>query len=125
MEGVTIRNHFYAIWEKYQTSIGKQISVRTNENLTSQYQDNELGFVSENVNIHLDDKSAEAEVYQLSNLNVKAVLHTVQTGGPIEWGIEDGVIDVTYAVFVHEGVEYVYYGGVSHAVMKEFLDTLE
>lgn len=125
LKGVTIRNHFYAIGEKYQTPIGTQISVRTDENLTSQYQDNELGFASENADISLDNKNAEAEVYQLSNLNVKAVLYTVQTDGPVKWGIEEGEIDVTYAVFVHEGVEYVYYGGVSHDIMKKFLDTLE
>lgn len=125
LEGVTIRNHFYAVGENYQTPIGTQISVRTDENLTSQYQDNELGFASENANINLDNKIAEAEVYQLSDLNVKAVLYTVQTDGPVKWGIEEGEIDVTYAVFVHEGVEYVYYGGVSHDIMKKFLDTLE
>ncbi|MGN0483341.1 MAG: hypothetical protein ACI4HI_07300 [Lachnospiraceae bacterium] len=114
----------YEAGEKYQTPIGVQIAVRTDDNLTSQYQDHELGFVSENVNVNLDDKSADAELYEIPDLGVKAVLFTVETDGPMTWGIEDGTIDVTNAVLVYQGVEYVYCGGVSHDTMKEFLDTL-
>lgn len=115
----------YAVGENYKTPIGVQISIRTNENLTSKYQDNELGFVSENTNIDLDDNNTQSELYEIDNLGIKAVLFTTQTDGPIEWGLGDRNIDVTYAVFVYEGVEYVYFGGVSHNTMKEFLNTLK
>lgn len=80
------------------------------------------------MNINLSDSTLDvydAEIYELKNLGVKAVLYTVDTDGPINWGIESGSISCTNAVFVYKGVEYVYMGGVSHDTMKQLLDTLE
>ena len=111
--------------EKYKTPIGVQITVRTDENMTEKYKNDELGYVSENQNVDLDNKASDAEVYELSKLGVKAVLFTVKTDGPILWGIDDGELNCTHAVFVYKGVEYVYYGGITHDTMKTFLDTLE
>lgn len=119
---------FYSTGENYQTPILVQISLRTDENITKEYKDNELGFVSTRMNIDLSNDTSDmydAEVYELKNLGVKAVLYTVDTDGPINWGIESGNISCTNAVFVYKGVEYVYMGGVSHDTMKQFLNTLE
>lgn len=118
----------YSAGENYQTPILMQISLRTDENATKEYQNNELGFVSTRMNINLSNDTSDmydAEVYELKNLGVKAVLYTVNTDGPINWGIESGSIPCTNAVFVYKGVEYVYMGGVSHDTMKQFLNTLE
>lgn len=119
---------FFSAGEDYQTPIDMQISLRTDENITKEYKDNELGFVSTRMNIDLSKDTSDmydSEVYELKNLGVKAVLYTVETDGPINWGIEEGNISCTTAVFVYKGVEYVYMGGVSHDTMKQFLNTLE
>lgn len=118
----------YSSGKDYQTPILMQISLRTDKNITKEYEDNELGFVSTHMNIDLSNNTSDmydAEVYELKNLGVKAVLYTVETDGPINWGIESGNIPCTNAVFVYKGVEYVYMGGVSHDTMKQFLNTLE
>ena len=118
----------YSAGKDYQTPIMAQISLRTDENTTKEYDDNELGFVSTRMNIDLSNDTSDqydAEVYELKNLGVKAVLYTVETDGPINWGSESGSIPCTNAVFVYKGVEYVYMGGVSHDTMKLFLNTLE
>lgn len=118
----------YSEGKNYQTPIMVQMSLRTDENVTKEYKDNELGFVSTRMNIDLSDSTLDvydAEIYELKNLGVKAVLYTVDTDGPINWGIESGSISCTNAVFVYKGVEYVYMGGVSHDTMKQLLDTLE
>lgn len=118
----------FSAGKKYQTPMTVQISLRTDENATKEYRDNELGFVSQRMNLDLSQDSSEAydaEVYELKSLGVKAVLYTIDTDGPIEWRIETDDLSCTNAVFVYEGVEYVYMGGVSHDTMKQFLDTLE
>ncbi len=118
----------YSSGKDYQTPILMQISLRTDKNTTQEYEDNELGFVSTHMNIDLTNDTSDmydAEVYELENLGVKAVLYTVETDGPINWGSESGSIPCTNAVFVYKGVEYVYMGGVSHDTMKLFLNTLE
>lgn len=141
--GITIKNNFYCIGditdikqnqekdiisydngETYFTPIAAQITVRTDVNLTEKYQDNELGFVSENDYVDLDDISSDADLYEISSLGVKAVLFTVKTDGPIDWGLHQEM-NCTNAVLVYNGVEYVYFGCVSHDTMKAFLDTLE
>ena len=40
------------------------------------------------------------------------------------WDLTQPII-TTNAVFVYEGIEYIYAGGVSHETMKEFLETLQ
>lgn len=118
----------YSVGENYQTPIEMQISLRTDEDITNEYKDNEVGFVSTRMNIDLSKDTSDmydAEVYELKKLGVKAVLYTVKTDGPMNWGIEDGSISCTTAVFVYKGVEYVYMGGISHDTMKQFLNTLE
>lgn len=118
----------YSAGKNYQTPILMQISLRTDENITKEYKDNEFGFVSTRMNIDLSNDNSDmydAEIYELKNLGVKAVLYTVDTDGPINWGIESGSIPCTNAVFVYKGVEYVYMGGVSHDTMKQFLNTLK
>lgn len=118
----------YSSGKDYQTPILMQISLRTDKNTTQEYEDNELGFVSTHMNIDLTNDTSDmydAEVYELDNLGVKAVLYTVETDGPINWGVESGSIPCTSAVFVYKGAEYVYMGGVSHDTMKLFLNTLE
>ena len=109
---------------KFKTPVGVQIAVRTDKNLTQKYENNELGFVSENQTVDLDDEASKAEVYEISNLGVRAVIFTTKTDGPIIWGIEDGKIECTNAIFVYKGVEYLYYGGMTHDTMKSFLELL-
>lgn len=115
----------YEKGEQYNTPIGAQIVVRTDENLTKKYKGHELGYMSDKQMVDLDDQASEAEIYELSKIGVKAVLYTVQTDGPIQWGIDEGEFPCTYAIFVYQGVEYLYYGGVSHDTMKVFLDGLQ
>lgn len=144
LKGVLVQNHCYYYGDitnvitnkeygtkkyesggKYKTPIGVQISLRSNEDLKEKYVDNEIGYVAENQNVDLDNTSSNTEVYELTNLDVKAVLFTDKTDGPMAWGLNNQDIECTTACFVHKGVEYVYYGGVSHDTMKEFLDTLK
>lgn len=111
--------------EDYQSPIAMQISVRSDENLGEKYKDNELGYISDCQHVDMENISNEAEVYEIPDLDVKAVLFTVYTDGPIAWGIDEGELKCTTALFVYKGVEYVYTGAVSHETMKQFLNTLE
>ncbi len=146
--GVAIRNNIYSVGDlaevsadkaskedlhpvlryksgrNYASPIGVQISVRSDRDCDGEYVDKELNFASENQNIDLSDKKYEAEIYKIPKLDVKAVLYTEKTDGPVEWGLENKKISCTNAVFVYKGVEYVYYGGVDHETMKDFLNTL-
>lgn len=118
----------YTPGSEYRTPIMTQISIRTDKNLDAEYQDNELGFAGSAMDVDLSDSSlgaSDAEVYSINKLGTHAVLFTVRTDGPMNWGIESGEIDCCNAVFVYKGVEYVYMGGVSHDTMKAFLNTLE
>lgn len=118
----------YTPGSEYRTPVMAQISIRTDKNLDAEYRDNELGFAGSVMDIDLTDSSlgvSDAEIYSINQLGIKAVLFTVQTDGPMNWGIESGGIDCCNAVFVYKGVEYVYMGGVSHDTMKAFLNTLE
>ena len=67
----------------------------------------------------------EPEVYEMKDLGVKAVLYSIETDGPVSWNITEGTVKCSVAVFVYEGVEYVYMGGMNHDTMKAFLDTLK
>lgn len=111
--------------EDYQSPISMQISVRSDENLGEKYKGNELGYISDCQHVDMNDISNEAETYEIPELGVKAVLFTIYTDGPIAWGIDEGDLKCTTALFVYKGVEYVYTGAVSHETMKEFLNTLE
>lgn len=114
--------------EKYRTPIMTQIAVRSDKKLSTEYNNREVGFVSESMNIDLTKdtkKYFDSELYTLDKLGIKAVLFGTRTDGPIAWGIESGEIECTVAVFVYQGVEYVYSGGVDHDTMEAFLDTLE
>ncbi len=118
----------YAAGADYQTPISAQVTIRTDKDMTGEYDNNEIGYVSKCQNIDLTNPPAgisDAEIYDMSSLDVKAVLYSVQTDGPIAWSIEEGAITCTTAVFVYEGVEYVYMGGIDHDTMKSFLDTLK
>lgn len=111
----------------YQTPISVQITIHTDKDMTGEYENNEIGYVSKSQKIDLtadDAGTFEAEVYEAGNLGVKVVLYSVHTDGPMSWNIEDGSVKCCVAVFVYEGVEYVYMGGVNHETMKMFLDTL-
>lgn len=117
----------YKVGEKYVTPIMTQVSVRSDKDWDSVYSDNELGFVSEHSGVDLTqdtENGFDAEVYELENLNVKAVIYNIITDGPVSWGLSKP-ITVTNAVFVYEGIEYVYAGGVNHDTMKEFLNSLQ
>lgn len=118
----------YTAGAKYQTPISVQVTIRTDKDMTGEYDNNEIGYVSKCQNIDLTNPPAgisDSEIYDMSNLGVKAVLYSVQTDGPIAWNIEEGAITCTTAIFVYQGVEYVYMGGIDHDTMKSFLDTLK
>lgn len=118
----------YTAGDKYQTPISAQITIRTDKDMTGEYYNNEIGYVEKNHDIDLTKPVpgiSDAEVYEIDSLGVKAVLYSVQTDGPIAWGIEDGSISCTTAIFVYQDVEYVYMGGIDHAAMKDFLNTLK
>lgn len=118
----------YSAGAKYQTPMSVQVTIRTDKDAEEDYKDDALGYVSKSQQINLTKpfkNTFDAEVYDMKNLGVKAVLYSVQTDGPMSWGIEDGSITCTSALFVYQGVEYVYMGGIDHDTMKAFLDTLE
>ncbi|MBE5945177.1 MAG: hypothetical protein E7258_09730 [Lachnospiraceae bacterium] len=117
----------YEAGDKYQTPISVEITVRTDKDMTGMYDNNEIGYVSENKKIDLSatGNTFDAEVYELENLGVKAVLYSVETDGPASWNVTSGSITCTTAVLVYQGVEYSYLGGVDRDTMKMFLDTLK
>ena len=113
--------------EHFKTPVMVQINIKTDENLNENYRNNELSFVSERMNIDLTEetrKDTHAEVYTLKTLGTKVVLFDMETDGPASWDLTQPII-TTNAVFVYEGIEYIYAGGVSHETMKEFLETLQ
>lgn len=113
--------------EHFKTPVMVQINIKTDENLNENYRNNELSFVSERMNIDLTEetrKDTHAEVYTLKTLGTKVVLFDMETDGPASWDLTQP-ITTTNAVFVYEGIEYIYAGGVSHETMKEFLETLQ
>ena len=113
--------------EHFKTPVMVQINIKTDENLNENYRNNELSFVSERMNIDLTEetgKDTNAEVYTLKTLGTKVVLFDMETDGPASWDLTQP-ITTTNAVFVYEGIEYIYAGGVSHETMKEFLETLQ
>lgn len=117
----------YTAGVNYQTPISVQVTIRTDKDMTGEYDNNEIGYVSKSQNIDLTNPPegiSDAEIYEMSHLGVNAVLYSVQTDGPIAWNIEEGAISCTTAIFVYQGIEYVYMGGVNHDTMKLFLDTL-
>ncbi len=112
----------------YQTPVSAQITIRTDKDLAGDYDNNEIGYVSKSQKIDLTSSDAstfEPEVYEMKNLGVNAVLYSIETDGPVSWNITDGTVKCSVAVFVYEGVEYVYMGGMNHDTMKAFLDTLQ
>ena len=117
----------YDSGEHFKTPVMVQINIKTDENLNENYRNNELSFVSERMNIDLTEetrKDTHAEVYTLKTLGTKAVLFDMETDGPASWDLTQP-ITTTNAMFVYEGIEYIYAGGVSHETMKEFLETLQ
>ncbi len=118
----------YSPGREYRTPILTQIAIRTDKNLDAEYQDNELGYVGSASGVDFSDSSSgvsDAEIYYVDKLGINAVLYTVQTDGPMNWGLGSGEEDCCTALFVYKGVEYLYMGGVSHDTMKAFLNTLE
>ena len=118
----------YKTTELYKSPIMMQISIRNDtENSTDKYTGEELSFASKNTQIDLTGKSGKkhnAEVYNIKNLKIKAVLFDDKIDGPTGWGYDNTQIKVTIAVFVYNDVEYIYSGGVNHETMKNFLDSL-
>ncbi len=118
----------YTAGVNYDTPISAQVTIRTDKDMAGEYDNNEIGYVSESQKVDLTSDDAgrfEAEIYELKNINAKAVLYSVYTDGPVSWNITEGSVKCCVAVFVYEGVEYVYMGGVNHDTMKEFLETLK
>lgn len=54
---------------------------------------------------------------------VYVVIFTTNTDGPAEWQMEEA-FECTEAIFVYNGVQYHFYGRMSHEAMKRFLETL-
>lgn len=125
--GLILSNKSYVTGDIYQTPIAVEITVRTDKDMTGMYDNNEIGYISESRKIDLsgEGNTYDAEIYELENLGIDVVIYSVETDGPAEWNITDGYITCTTAVFVYQGVEYAYLGGVDRDTMKIFLDTLK
>lgn len=125
--GLILSNKSYVAGDIYQTPISVEITVRTDKDMTGMYDNNEIGYISESRKIDLsgEGNTYDAEVYELENLGIDVVIYSVETDGPAEWNITDGYITCTTAIFVYQGVEYAYLGGVDRDTMKMFLDTLK
>ena len=83
----------YKTTELYKSPIMMQISIRNDtENSTDKYTGEELSFASKNTQIDLTGKSGKkhnAEVYNIKNLKIKAVLFDDKTDGPTGWGYDN------------------------------------
>lgn len=112
----------------YKSPIMAQIAIKNDIDTLDRYSENELSYASKNTQIDLTGKAGKkhnAEVYTLKKHNVKVVIYDEKTDGPAGWGNNDDTqMNVTMAIFVYNGVEYIYVGNVNHDIMKDFLDSL-
>ena len=107
---------------EFKSPISTEITVRTQtENEDNKSGDHELEYYGKDE----DFGTLGSELYEIKSLGVKAVISVVKgSGTSSSWNTEDSV-DMTYTMFVYNGVEYKYYGVVSRDTMKAFLDGLK
>lgn len=126
-EVTTNNSCIYDCGEQYQSPIGVNIVIRTDENKEDAYIDHEIEYAGRKMDLTEDENISDVELYPLKHLGVKAVLYTFPTDG-VANAVERSnqqVTEYNYATFVYEGIEYIYYGAVSRDTMKEFLNTLK
>lgn len=117
----------YEKGEKYSSPISMQITIRSNQSDGVDYNNHELEYAGTNWNLTEGDGISDINLREITELGVNAVLFTVESSGPIVWyseGIEKND-SFTTAMFIYEGIEYIYNGAVSQDTMVEFLNTLE
>lgn len=106
----------------YSSPIGMQITIRSNQDEQVDYNNHELEYAGINWKLQEGDGISNIQLYEIPDLGVKAVLFSAESDGPVEWQLEEE--GITVAMFIYEGIEYIYMGAVSQDTMMEFLNTL-
>lgn len=117
----------YEKGEKYSSPISVQITIRSNQSNQVDYDNHELEYAGANWNLTEGDGISGINIREVKGLGINAVMFTVESSGPIEWyseGVEENETFTT-AMFIYEGIEYIYNGSVSQDTMEEFLNTLK
>ena len=112
--------------EKYQSPIGMQITIRSDDNEGVDYNDHELEYAGTHWNLREIEEISDIETVEIKNLEISVVLYTLYSPGPFDSFMENGheIETLTVAKFMYEGIEYTYLGAVSKETMIEFLSTL-
>lgn len=112
--------------EKYKSPIGMEITIRSDKKEGVDYDNHELAY--EGLYLKLEEKGdvSNIELKEIANLEIYAVLYTLNDVGPFDTVMENSgdIESITVAMFMYEGIEYVYMGAVSYETMLEFLYTL-
>lgn len=112
--------------EKYKSPIGMEITIRSDQEEGVDYENQELAY--EGLYMKLEEKGdvSNIQLKEIEYLEIYAVLYTLNAVGPFDTLMENSadIASVTVAMFMYEGIEYVYMGAVSYETMLEFLYTL-
>lgn len=112
--------------EMYKTPIGMQITIRSDQKEGVDYDNHELEY--EGLYLKLEERGdvSDIKLKEIPNLEIFAVLYTLNSSGPFDTLMEntDEIESITVAMFLYEGIEYMYLGAVSQETMMEFLNTL-
>ena len=93
----------------------------------------EAGYYAEDITIPdetLISENESFEIYHINSIDTDALIYTTNNVngdgfGPAVWESPNpGVEKMVTVTFTYNGVEYSYYGDVSHKSMKAFLETL-
>lgn len=121
-ESISVGNSIhYSDGEEYKSPLFTQITVRTDNKESADYDNYELEYAGNNWEL---PKDAETEVYQCENLGINVVLYTVVTDGIESWN-DGNITKITIMQFVYDGVEYIYGGDVSYDTMKKIAEGLK
>lgn len=112
--------------EKYKSPIGLEITIRSDQKEGVDYDNQELAY--EGLYLKLEERGdvSNIELKEIANLEIYAVLYTLNDVGPFDTVMENtaDIESITVAMFMYEGIEYVYMGAVSYETMLAFLYTL-
>ncbi len=111
----------YEEGKNYKTPILAQVTIRTDKNPGEDYVDHEIEYAGQ----EMDFAEGDAEVFELEQLDAKAVIFRYMSDGNSGWNREDVRQEYCGAMLVYGGVEYQYHGAVNTETMKEFLKSLQ
>lgn len=122
----TVSSISYEKGEKYHSPISMQITIRAKQEEETVLDNLELNYGGWDWKIEEGNRFSNTHIYTIPKLGIEAILYTTETDGMSSWQPVDGrITSMTTAIFMYEGIEYIYNGSVSQETMKEFLNTLE